>query len=204
MPKVKAAARDGRRRDRPRRARRPTAASTSTSTARRSGSSPTTSTCAPTSHEEFALAEDGGVAVALDTRLDDDLRLEGLAREVIRMLNDHRKAKGLEISDRIVAWLRAAGDIGDGRRPATGTGSPARCSPPSCTWSADSAGLPAATTPIAVGRRHGRRQDREGLSCVVPERSSGGGGTDPTSRRRPRTSRSSPGPRHAGRAATGR
>ncbi len=65
-----------------------------------------------TSHEEFALAEDGGVAVALDTRLDDDLRLEGLAREVIRMLNDHRKASGLEISDRIVAWLRAPGDTG--------------------------------------------------------------------------------------------
>jgi isoleucyl-tRNA synthetase len=65
-----------------------------------------------TSHEEFALAEDGGVAVALDTRLDDDLRLEGLAREVIRMLNDHRKATGLEISDRIVVWLRAPGDVG--------------------------------------------------------------------------------------------
>ncbi|MGZ4690739.1 MAG: isoleucine--tRNA ligase [Acidimicrobiia bacterium] len=60
-----------------------------------------------TSHEEFALAEDAGVAVALDTRLDDALAQEGQAREVIRVLNDHRKAKGLEISDRIVAWLRA-------------------------------------------------------------------------------------------------
>jgi isoleucyl-tRNA synthetase len=66
-----------------------------------------------TSHEEFALAEDGGVAVALDTRLDRALELEGLAREVIRVLNDHRKAKGLEISDRILAWLRADGDVAE-------------------------------------------------------------------------------------------
>lgn len=60
-----------------------------------------------TSHEEFALAEASGVAVALDTRVDHELALEGLAREVIRVLNDHRKAQGLEISDRIVAWLTA-------------------------------------------------------------------------------------------------
>jgi len=66
------------------------------------------------SHEEFALAEDGGIAVALDTRLDRDLELEGLAREVIRVLNDHRKAKGLEISDRIAAWLRADGELAAG------------------------------------------------------------------------------------------
>ncbi len=66
-----------------------------------------------TSHEEFALAEDGGVAVALDTRLDRDLELEGLARELIRVLNDHRKAKGLEISDRIAVWLRVDGAIAE-------------------------------------------------------------------------------------------
>jgi isoleucyl-tRNA synthetase len=66
-----------------------------------------------TSHEEFALAEDGGLAVALDTRLDHALELEGLAREVIRLLNDHRKARGLEISDRIVAWLQADGPVSE-------------------------------------------------------------------------------------------
>ncbi len=66
-----------------------------------------------TSHEEFALAEDGGVAVALDTRVDHDLALEGLAREVIRVLNDRRKANGLEISDRIRAWLRTDGDLSE-------------------------------------------------------------------------------------------
>jgi isoleucyl-tRNA synthetase len=63
------------------------------------------------SHEEFALAEDAGIAVALDTRLDAALLQEGLAREVIRVLNDYRKAQGLEISDRIHAWLRADDDL---------------------------------------------------------------------------------------------
>src|SRR5581483_3523711 len=43
-------------------------------------------------HEEFALAQDGPFAVALDLAVDDDLRLEGLARELARAVNDHRKA----------------------------------------------------------------------------------------------------------------
>ncbi len=64
-----------------------------------------------TSHEEFALAQDGGFAVALDTRVDHELALEGLARETIRLLNDRRKADGLQISDRIVAWLQAGGTL---------------------------------------------------------------------------------------------
>jgi isoleucyl-tRNA synthetase len=65
------------------------------------------------SHEEFALAQDGGIAVALDTRVDHDLRLEGLARELVRALNERRKAEGLEISDRIRAWLGADGDVAE-------------------------------------------------------------------------------------------
>jgi isoleucyl-tRNA synthetase len=65
------------------------------------------------SHEELALAQDGGVAVALDTRVDHDLKLEGLAREVIRVLNDRRKAQGLEIADRIEAWLAGDGEVAE-------------------------------------------------------------------------------------------
>jgi isoleucyl-tRNA synthetase len=52
-------------------------------------------------HEAFALAEDAGWAVALDLDLDDELRREGLARELIRSLNDARKHAGLAIADRI-------------------------------------------------------------------------------------------------------
>ena len=59
-------------------------------------------------HESFALAEDGGWAVALDLELDDDLRREGVARELIRALNDLRKEQGLAIADRV--RLRLGGD----------------------------------------------------------------------------------------------
>ncbi len=52
-------------------------------------------------HEELALAQDGRYAVALDLTLDDDLRAEGKARELSRAINDLRKARGFEISDRI-------------------------------------------------------------------------------------------------------
>jgi isoleucyl-tRNA synthetase len=58
-------------------------------------------------HEAFALAEEGGWAVALDLELDDDLRREGLARELVRALNDLRKEVGLDIADRITLTIEA-------------------------------------------------------------------------------------------------
>jgi isoleucyl-tRNA synthetase len=58
-------------------------------------------------HRDFALAQDGAWAVALDLDLDDDLRNEGTAREVVRAINDLRKEVGLELSDRISVALAA-------------------------------------------------------------------------------------------------
>jgi isoleucyl-tRNA synthetase len=52
-------------------------------------------------HEAYALAEEGGWAVALDLEIDDALRREGLARETVRSFNDLRKEIGLAVSDRI-------------------------------------------------------------------------------------------------------
>ena len=54
------------------------------------------------SAQGFACAEDEGYLVGLDTTLDADLRREGLAREVVRAVQDARKQAGLEVSDRIV------------------------------------------------------------------------------------------------------
>ena len=45
--------------------------------------------------------------MALDLELDDDLRNEGTAREVVRAINDLRKEVGLELSDRITVALAA-------------------------------------------------------------------------------------------------
>ena len=58
-------------------------------------------------HDDLALVEDDGWAVALDLELDDALRAEGTARELVRALNDARKAAGLEIADRVEVTLDA-------------------------------------------------------------------------------------------------
>jgi isoleucyl-tRNA synthetase len=51
--------------------------------------------------------------VALDLELDDDLRLEGLAREIVRSLNDLRKEVGLEVADRVAVTLAAEGPVAE-------------------------------------------------------------------------------------------
>ena len=56
-------------------------------------------------HEDFALAQEGAWAVAIDLDLDDALRLEGTARELVRALNDLRRVVGLALSDRIELCL---------------------------------------------------------------------------------------------------
>ena len=71
-------------------------------------------------HQDFALAQDGSWAVALDLELDDDLRQEGTARELVRAVNDLRKSVGLELSDRITLVVGGA-DVDDrGSEPASG------------------------------------------------------------------------------------
>lgn len=47
------------------------------------------------------VAEDGDVLVALDTKIDDELSAEGLAREVAHRLQALRRSAGYEISDRV-------------------------------------------------------------------------------------------------------
>jgi isoleucyl-tRNA synthetase len=63
------------------------------------------------SHAELALAQEGGYAVAIDTTVDDELRAEGIARDLIRLLNEQRKAAGLEIADRIRVRLGATARV---------------------------------------------------------------------------------------------
>src|SRR5262249_38133595 len=54
------------------------------------------------------VAADAGETVALDLDITPELRREGLAREIIRLVQDARKADGLEVSDRITLHWQAA------------------------------------------------------------------------------------------------
>ena len=55
-----------------------------------------------TSAEGYACAEDVGYLAALDTNLNEELIDEGMAREIVRSVQDARKQAGLEVSDRIM------------------------------------------------------------------------------------------------------
>jgi isoleucyl-tRNA synthetase len=49
----------------------------------------------------WSVVSDGTCSVALDTTLTPELELEGAARELVRAVNEQRKAAGLQLSDRI-------------------------------------------------------------------------------------------------------
>ncbi len=59
----------------------------------------------------YACAEDGGYLTALDTSLNAKLVNEGVAREIVRSIQDARKQAGLEVSDRIVLGVAGSGGI---------------------------------------------------------------------------------------------
>jgi isoleucyl-tRNA synthetase len=61
-----------------------------------------------TEKEGWAVASDEGTSVALDTTLDDELLLEGRAYDLIHHVNNLRKERGLELTDRIQLWLPRA------------------------------------------------------------------------------------------------
>ncbi|WP_432988697.1 isoleucine--tRNA ligase [Dactylosporangium sp. CA-233914] len=54
-----------------------------------------------TPREGWAVASDAGATVALDLNITPELRRAGIAREVIRQVQESRKASGLEVADRI-------------------------------------------------------------------------------------------------------
>jgi isoleucyl-tRNA synthetase len=63
-----------------------------------------------TPREGWAVATDAGETLALDLHLTPALVRRGLAREVVRTVQEARKAAGLEVSDRIELWLAASSD----------------------------------------------------------------------------------------------
>jgi isoleucyl-tRNA synthetase len=66
--------------------------------------------------EGYAVAQEGGLVVAFDTELTEELLREGIARDLVRVVNDMRKSAGFDVSDRIALTYKVAGasDGGDG------------------------------------------------------------------------------------------
>jgi len=62
------------------------------------------------SAEGYAAAEEGGFLVAFDTTLTRELVLEGIARDLVRGIQDGRKRAGFDVSDRIMVRLDVQGD----------------------------------------------------------------------------------------------
>ena len=59
---------------------------------------------------DLLVESDAGYTVALDPHIDEELRLEGIAREVVSRIQRMRRDSGLEVSDRIRLVLAADGD----------------------------------------------------------------------------------------------
>jgi isoleucyl-tRNA synthetase len=64
-------------------------------------------------HDHFAAASGAGQVVVLDTRVDDSLRREGLAREVINRIQRARKAMDLAYEARIEVTWNADGELAE-------------------------------------------------------------------------------------------
>ncbi len=65
----------------------------------------------PLDAEGFATATESGYTVAIATTITPELADEGLAREIVRRLQDLRREAGFDLSDRITAWYVADGDV---------------------------------------------------------------------------------------------
>ena len=57
-----------------------------------------------TPREGWAVESAGGESIALDLAIDDELRHAGQARDIVRAIQEARKAAGLEVTDRISLW----------------------------------------------------------------------------------------------------
>ena len=60
--------------------------------------------------EGWAGVADRGTQVAVDARVTEELAKEGLARDIIRQVQEHRKNSGLEMQDRIALHLETESD----------------------------------------------------------------------------------------------
>ncbi len=61
----------------------------------------------------LAVAFGKSYIVGLDTNITPELKVEGLAREIVRLVQDMRKKAGFNIEDRITTWYQADEELGE-------------------------------------------------------------------------------------------
>jgi len=61
--------------------------------------------------EGYAVEREGAHAVALELEIDDELREEGYAREIVHAVQNARKSAGLQVEDRIELALAGAKEL---------------------------------------------------------------------------------------------
>ena len=61
--------------------------------------------------EGSVVASEDGITVALDITIDEKLRNEGIAREVVNRIQNMRKEQGLNVGDRIGILINAANSV---------------------------------------------------------------------------------------------
>ena len=69
-----------------------------------------------TPKEGWAVVTDAGETVALDLELTPELRRAGLAREVVRLVQEARKTSGFEVTDRVALRWQADGELAEALR----------------------------------------------------------------------------------------
>ena len=61
----------------------------------------------------WTVANEGNITVALDLTISEDLRQEGLARELVKHIQNYRKGSGFEITDRIDITIENSEELKD-------------------------------------------------------------------------------------------
>ena len=59
------------------------------------------------------MVNEQGETIALDLEITPELARAGLAREVVRLVQETRKGSGFEVSDRIRLWWSATGKLAE-------------------------------------------------------------------------------------------
>lgn len=61
----------------------------------------------------WSVASEAGITVALDINIDEELRKEGFARDLVNRIQNLRKEKGLEVQDKIAVTIKQGNELVD-------------------------------------------------------------------------------------------